>query len=100
MIISMMFLQKAADFLQPSVSMQYLMFSAIRINWAILIGLFAVSNHFASDKNLMNRLLSLQIWRPFVKISYSVYLVHPLYQFTVIGATPKLEDFNFFILVN
>jgi peptidoglycan/LPS O-acetylase OafA/YrhL len=103
-IISMVFIQKSADFLKPSQDMQYLIFSIFRINWAIIIGLFCVSNHFATEKNLMKKLLSLEIWRPFVRISYSVYLIHPLYQFTIVGASPRLDAFGyldlFYLVIN
>lgn len=65
---------------------------------ALIFGHFIIMCHFSGFGNV-NRFLSMYIWKVITRLSYCIYLVHPVIQTFLVSITPKQTNFEFLHLV-
>lgn len=74
-------------------------YSAIaRILWACCLAWITFASQ--QQKNIINAFLSLKIWVPFSKLTYCVYLVHPVIIAFFYGSQTKPFDYSFLLMVS
>jgi len=69
-----------------------------RTAWAVALGwlVFACHNGFGG---IINSMLSWSIWEPFSRLTYSIYIVHFIFQYIVTGTTKHDRYFSNFDVI-
>lgn len=66
--------------------------SAHKIFWSLSIGWIILACHFGFG-GIVNKILSNKFWNPITKISFSLYLIHPIVMTNFVAIHPKETNF-------
>lgn len=89
-----------ADYLysETSPKLNAFFISTARNFWGVLIAWFVFALHFGSCKWLGD-FMSHRFWMPLGKLSFSIYLTHPVLQYVLITSNKQPIDFGTLQLV-